>query len=117
MSSVVRDQQRYAGGRRLGYVSGLDDDGRKQLIIKPEEAKIVRLIFAKYLGGDGFRTIASYLNRQDYQTLKKNKFSSAAVRDILQNKIYGGYIEYARLLKLGYHAKKRKESKSNFSQM
>lgn len=98
MMSLVRDQQRYAGGRRLGYVSGLDAEGRKQLIIEPEEAKIVQLIYAKFLGGDEFRTIANYLNRQGYQTLKKNKFTPTAVRDILQNKIYAGYIEYARYL-------------------
>ena len=48
MMSLVRDQKRYAGGRRLGYVSGLDAEGRKQLIIEPEEAKIVQLIYAKF---------------------------------------------------------------------
>lgn len=111
MMSLVRDQQRYAGGRRLGYVSGLDDDGRKQLIIEPEEAKIVQLIYAKFLGGDEFRTIANYLNRQGYQTLKKNKFTPTAVRDILQNKIYGGYIEYARYL--NWDIKRRKGKNPN----
>lgn len=109
--SLVRDQQRYAGGRRLGYVSGLDDDGRKQLIIEPEEAKIIQLIFAKYLGGDDFRIIADYLNRQGYQTLKKNKFSPTAVKDILHNKIYGGYIEYARYL--NWDTKRRKGKNPN----
>lgn len=111
MMSLVRDQKRYAGGRRLGYVSGLDDDGRKQLIIEPEEAKIVQLIYAKFLGGDEFRTIANYLNRQGYQTLKKNKFTPTAVRDILQNKIYGGYIEYARYL--NWDTKRRKGKNPN----
>lgn len=111
MMSLVRDQQRYAGGRRLGYVSGLDDDGRKQLIIEPEEAKIVQLIYAKFLGGDEFRTIANYLNRQGYQTLKKNKFTPTAVRDILQNKIYAGYIEYARYL--NWDTKRRKGKNPN----
>jgi len=111
MISLVRDQQRYAGGRRLGYVSGLDDDGRKQLIIEPEEAKIIQLIFAKYLGGDEYRTIATYLNRQGYQTLKKNKFSPTAVKDILQNKIYGGFIEYARYL--NWDTKRRKGKNPN----
>lgn len=96
MKSLVRDQERYAGGRRLGYVSGLDVDGNKQLIIEEEEAKIVRLIYSKYLEGMGYRHIANHLNRQGYRTVKSNEFSSVAVRDILKNKIYGGYIEYAR---------------------
>ena len=39
-----------------------------------------------FLGGDEFRTIANYLNRQGYQTLKKNKFTPTAVRDILQTR-------------------------------
>ncbi|HFC9437471.1 TPA: recombinase family protein, partial [Enterococcus hirae] len=43
MQSLVKDKKRYAGGRRLGYVSGIDTNGQKQLVIEPEEAKIVRL--------------------------------------------------------------------------
>lgn len=46
--------------------------------------------------GMGYRHIANHLNRQGYRTVKSNEFSSVAVRDILKNKIYGGYIEYAR---------------------
>ncbi|RXW53452.1 recombinase family protein, partial [Enterococcus faecium] len=96
MQSLVKDKKRYAGGRRLGYVSGIDANGQKQLVIEPEEAKIVRLIYAKYLGGAGYRAIANFLNRQGYQTVKKNTFSTTAVKDILRNKIYAGYLEYAR---------------------
>ena len=98
MQSLVRDHKRYAGGRRLGYVSGVDENGQKQLVIEPEEAKIVQLIYANYLGGKGYKAIANYLNRQGYQTLKGNAFSTTAVKGILHNKIYGGYIEYARYL-------------------
>ena len=98
MQSLVRDHKRYAGGRRLGYVSGVDEQGQKQLVIEPEEAKIVQFIYAKYLGGEGYKAIANFLNRQGYQTLKGNAFSTTAVKDILHNKIYGGYIEYARYL-------------------
>ncbi|MBP2098921.1 site-specific DNA recombinase [Enterococcus rivorum] len=98
MQSLVRDHKRYAGGRRLGYVSGVDENGQKQLVIEPEEAKIVQVIYAKYLGGDGYKAIANYLNRQGYQTLKGNAFSITAIKNILHNKIYGGYIEYARYL-------------------
>ena len=111
MMSLVRDQQRYAGGRRLGYVSGVDENGSKQLIVEPEEAKIVQLIFAKYLGGEGYRAIANYLNRHGYRTLKGNNFSTTAVKDILHNKIYGGYIEYARYLQ--WDTKRRKGKNPN----
>ncbi|EMF0501461.1 recombinase family protein [Enterococcus hirae] len=106
MQSLVKDKKRYAGGRRLGYVSGIDTNGQKQLVIEPEEAKIVRLIYAKYLGGAGYRAIANFLNRQGYQTVKKNAFSTTAVKDILRNKIYAGYLEYARYI--NWETKRRK---------
>ncbi len=96
MKSLVRDQKRYAGGRRLGYISGQDDNGQKQLIIQEEEAQIVRLIYTRYLGGDGYRMIANLLNRRGLKTVKGNSFSTISVKDILHNKVYGGYLEYAR---------------------
>lgn len=96
MKSLVRDQKRYAGGRRLGYVSGKDSDGKKQLIIEPKEAEIVRLIFSHYLLGEGYRAIANRLNRRGLKTVKGNTFSTSAIKDIVHNKVYGGYIEYAR---------------------
>lgn len=98
MQSLVRDQKRYAGGRRLGYISGVDDKGRKQLIIEPSEAKIVQLIYSKYLEGHGYRAIANELNRLGYRTVKGNTYSTTAIKDILHNKIYGGYLEYAKYL-------------------
>lgn len=111
MQSLVRDQKRYAGGRRLGYISGEDATGKKQLLIEPEEAKIIQLVYAKYLGGEGYRAIANYLNRQGYQTVKKNNFSTTAVKDILHNKIYGGYLEYAKYL--NWDTKRRKGKNPN----
>ncbi|EDO1223660.1 recombinase family protein [Listeria innocua] len=106
MKSLVRDQKRYAGGRRLGYISGTDEQGSKQLIVEKDEAKIVQLIYAKYMGGEGYRSIANFLNRQGYKTLKGNAFSTTAIKDILKNKIYAGYIEYARYL--NWDTKRRK---------
>ncbi|HIY58924.1 MAG TPA: recombinase family protein [Candidatus Tetragenococcus pullicola] len=111
MQSLVREHKRYAGGRRLGYVSGMDEHGNKQLIVEPEEAKIVRLIYSKYLEGNGYRAIANFLNRQGYRTVKGNAFSTIAVKDILYNKVYGGYLEYARYL--NWETKRRKGKNPN----
>lgn len=111
MMNLAATQHRYCGGRRLGYVSGIDDNGRKQLIVEPDEAKTVQLIFAKYLGGEGYRAIANHLNRHGYKTLKGNSFSTTAVKDILHNKIYGGYIEYARYQQ--WDSKRRKGKNPN----
>lgn len=106
MKSLVKNSKRYAGGRRLGYISGLDEKGMKQLVVEPTEAKIIQLIYAKYLEGNGYRAIANELNRQGYQTVKGNSFSTTAVKDILHNKIYAGYLEYARYEK--WEEKRRK---------
>ncbi|MGG5342099.1 recombinase family protein [Enterococcus sp. AZ192] len=106
MTSLVRDQKRYAGGRRLGYVSGVDNDGKKQLLIEPKEAELVQLIYSKYLSGQGYRSIANELNKRGYQTVKGNSFSTTAIKDILHNKIYAGYLEYARYV--DWDTKRRK---------
>lgn len=106
MKSLVRDQKRYAGGRRLGYVSGKDINGKKQLLIEPKEAEIVRLIFSHYLLGEGYRAIANRLNRRGLKTVKGNTFSTSAIKDIIHNKVYGGYIEYARYT--NWETKRRK---------
>ncbi|WP_254907298.1 MULTISPECIES: recombinase family protein [unclassified Enterococcus] len=111
MLSLVRDEKRYAGGRRLGYISGEDEYGEKQPIIEPDEAKIVQLIYSKYMIGEGYRAIANYLNRQEYKTVKGNSFSTVAVKDILHNKFYAGYLEYGKYL--NWSTKRRKGKNPN----
>ncbi|MGO4928019.1 recombinase family protein [Fundicoccus sp. Sow4_F4] len=69
---------------------------RKILVIEPKEAKVVKLIFQKYLGGDGYRAIANSLNKMGYRTIKGNPFSITAVKDILYNPTYSGKIRYNR---------------------
>ena len=106
MRSLVRDQKRFAGGRMLGYVSTVDDEGRKQLVIQEEEAVIVRKIYQDYANGKGYRAIANDLNRLGYHTVKGNSFSTVAIKDILMNKTYGGYLEYAKYV--NWEEKRRK---------
>lgn len=96
MKSLVRDQKRFAGGRMLGYVSGINQDGVKVLKIEPEEAKIVRHIFLRYSQGQGYRAIANEINRLGYKTVKGNTFTTTAVKDILKNKTYIGLLTYAK---------------------
>lgn len=112
MLSLVRDKKRYAGGRRLGYVSGKKEDGTKLMVIEPEEAKLVQLIYHKYLSGKGYRAIANYLNRLGYKTVKGNNFSTTAVKNILQNyKTYNGYLVYAKYI--DWEKKRRKGKNYN----
>lgn len=46
------------------------------------------------------------MNQLGYHTVKGNSFSTTAVKDILHNKIYGGYLEYARYV--DWDSKRRK---------
>lgn len=96
MVSLVKNQKRFAGGKMLGYRSGKDEDDKKTLIIEPDEAKIVQLIFKKYLNGNGYRSIANALNKLGYKTVKGNSFSTIAVKDILNNPTYAGFLRYNR---------------------
>lgn len=112
MEALVRDKKRPAGGRRIGYVSGTNSDGLKELIIDPEEAKLVQLIYQKYLAGNGYRAIANSLNRQGFKTVKGNAFSTTAVKDILHNyQTYNGYHVYGRYKE--WEKKRRKGKNPN----
>ncbi len=72
-------------GRMLGYRMF---DG--QLYIIPQEADLVRKIFADYLSGMGLTTIMKKLNRSGVTTINNNKWRVGAVRDILHNEKYTG---------------------------
>lgn len=106
MKSLVRDQKRFAGGRMLGYVSSKDEQGKKILVVEKSEAEIVKYIFQEYSKGKGYRAIANDLNKRELLTVKGNTFSTVAVKDILKNKTYGGYLEYAKYV--NWEEKRRK---------
>ena len=75
------------GTPAYGYMN--DEDG--QLIIKEEEAEIVRRIFTEYLNGKGTYIIAKGLNNDNIATIRSaEQWTDTAVIDILQNPIYAG---------------------------
>lgn len=74
-----------------------------ELLIDPEEAEIVRIIFEKYTGSTmGTQKIAIWLNEHNYRKKQQqhhNKieaFTGAFVVNILDNPIYCGKIAYGR---------------------
>jgi len=70
-----------------GYTK--DEDGN--LIIKEDEAKIVRRIFHEYLNGKGSYVIARYLNDDNVPTIRSaEEWQDSVVKEILQNSIYEG---------------------------
>ncbi len=59
--------------------------------IDPEQAAIVRLIYEKFLAGDGYSTIAKYLMENGILTpAGKEKWCETTIRSILSNERYKG---------------------------
>ena len=78
------------------------DSKNSTLIVNPEEAEIVRIIFSKYINeGFGAERICDYLNQHGYtkKKLKKNElnyFARSFIMKILDNPVYIGKIAYCR---------------------
>jgi len=91
-------QGRIGGGRPpLGY-----DRVNKEFIVNPSEAKIVEIIYAKYLEGLGPSAISRLLNDQGYRTkvhikpdgnsIGGNRFHKKIIHDIVTNYVYMGKV-------------------------
>lgn len=81
----------YAGGKPpIGYRA---ENGK--LIIVPEEAEIVRMVFAMRKAGDTYQTIADELNDRGFRTKKGYGFHTSAIQNILGNEdVYRGEYKY-----------------------
>ncbi len=89
----------FNGGRVFGY-----NLINKKLVVNEEEAKVVKYIFDCYSNKMwGYRKIASNLNMQGIKTKKDNHWSITAVKTILNNKIYIGYVKWKGNYKKGNH--------------
>jgi DNA invertase Pin-like site-specific DNA recombinase len=73
--------------RFLGYTK----DDRGELVVVPEEAEIVRLIFELYLQGNGVRKIKRYLEENQIRTVTgKQEWSTSTIDRMLSNEKYVG---------------------------
>lgn len=89
----------FNGGRVFGYESV-----SKRLRIVPEEALVVEYIFNKYAYDHwGYKKIASNLNLQGFKTKNNKDWSINAVKTILENKIYIGYVKWRGEYTKGQH--------------
>ena len=83
----------YAGGKPpIGYraVNG-------ELVVVPEEAEIVRLVFDLRKSGGTLIGITNELNRRGYRTKKGNEFKHSAIQTILANEdTYRGIYRYGK---------------------
>lgn len=87
------------GGQVLGYdVVEMQSENKKRkstkLVINEKEAQTVRRIFQLYLDGNGYKSIANTVNKEGHRSKKNNFFSINAIKTILTNPIYAGYIRY-----------------------
>ena len=89
----------FNGGRVFGY-----NLINKKLVVDEDEARVVKYIFDCYSNKMwGYRKIATNLNMQGIKTKKDNHWSITAVRTILNNKIYNGYVKWKGKYKKGNH--------------
>lgn len=112
-----RKQGEYLGTAPYGYKK--DPENKYHLIIDEEAAKVVKLIFDKYLEGYGTMQIADYLSKQkipipsDYNKKKRGTksityglWAQSTVRFILSNEIYTGTVIQGKRKKLSFKSKK-----------
>ena len=83
----------YYTGSVLPYGFNKEKRGKGFVLIpEPEEARIVRLIFDKFISGSGVTEIARYLNEQGIKPRASKQFEPTRIREILKNKTYSGYL-------------------------
>lgn len=94
----------------LGY--DLDENGN--LVVNPEEAKTVKLIFYMYLAGSTCQQIANTLEEYGFKTKKGNsKWSPGSILYILQNERNSGDLLARKTWTPNYLNHKSKKNKNN----
>ena len=73
------------------------------LIVNPEEARYVRLIFQEYIEGKTLDEICRLLNKMEIPTKKGKKWAKYTISKILKNPIYAGYLEWNGIIKKNKH--------------
>lgn len=87
-----------------------------KIVINDEEAKVVELIFRKYLDFKSIRKVEKYLIENNYTTrgqrykqedgskvIKKSYFSTKSILDILRNDFYKGNVKYGEVKTVAVH--------------
>ena len=86
--------------RRKCYGYEIDPDG--ELIVNPEEAKVVSWIFEQYLAGDSLGKIAAGLERQGILSpTGKPKWSRETIDKLLSNEKYTGRVLLQKTVSTG----------------
>ncbi len=86
----------YASPYGYDYVNGA-------LQVKQEEARVVSIIFRRYLEGKGIAKICQELNREGFRTKTGRAWASQTVANILSNPVYCGLSRLNGGIKRGKH--------------
>ncbi len=94
----VRDYARRSRGTR-------EDPGRKgvPLIVQPDEAEIVRLIFRLYLRFRSMKKVIEELQGRGLRTRRAKEWSRAGISWILKNDTYLGRVHFGAIRSRGEH--------------
>ncbi|MGM9619134.1 MAG: recombinase family protein [Oscillospiraceae bacterium] len=123
MSSIAQDEVRKISERvKFGFKRAIEhgvvlgnnriwgyEKREGKLVIKEDEAEIVRMIFDLYANHQlGIRTIVNHLSGLGYKNSKGNDFSFSTIRGILSNPKYKGYYCGGKSCKYDYKINDRK---------
>ncbi len=86
----------YASPYGYDYVEGA-------LQVRPDEARVVSIIFRRYLEGKGIAKICQELNREGYRTKTGRAWASQTIANILSNPVYCGLSRLNGGIKRGRH--------------
>ena len=96
-NSVWSIAKRYQNGTFIiGYPPFGYDNVDGKMVIVPEEAEIVKEIFAMAINGMGSYVIAKELNKRGFRTKKNGKWGSSAVKGLLHNEKYTGDVIFQK---------------------
>lgn len=90
-------QKRFKNGTfKISYPPyGYDWNG-KQMVVNPEQAKIVEWIFSQILSGKGTLAVANELNKKGVPTKKGGRWTASTVRGMLANEKYTGDVIFQK---------------------
>lgn len=82
-----------SGGQPFGYRY---DVASKSLVVVPDEADIIRAIFARYLETESANAVARDLREQGARTRAGTPWSVPRVLRVLRSPVYAGYVTFGR---------------------
>ncbi len=113
-------RKRFADGKvsvAYSYFLGYDKGKDGNLVVNPEQAKTVKLIYRLFLDGYTFHSIAAELTRRGLKTPQgKTKWSPGTVGSILTNEKYKGDALLQKRFTVNFLTKKSKKNEGEVPQ-